>query len=315
MISPANNPFANPELLHPELAADIAATEAWQAENLVLDVELAAGGLAKTLEAGTALATPEWVKPELVEIYEAITSQAETSCAAANKLVSDLNAIPERPDIVEAVDERIFAQTLQRQLKEWHDNGSLLWAKEYIDSEASSWRDPCKLTLVTLPKTRVNGPEFLELAKSFAGERIAPQTNDPYFWAAYRDTDLTAQPRRYNIESENTGEALDIVLMPTIGQFFVRPYEADNYLKKVQTSQGNVSRPTVYEAMGYQYALIEADYIHGDGLDYSVSAVESFEPSMTRNSRSISLNFTQGYLCMFPTRSEHAKAGVRPTIK
>ena len=89
-----NNPFSNPELLHPDLAADIATVEAWQAEHDP-SAQVAATGIASVVHAAVkehATANPlEAMSPD------ASTSFAET-LTRSEQLFARLNLTLPSPD-------------------------------------------------------------------------------------------------------------------------------------------------------------------------------------------------------------------------
>lgn len=69
MSTPADNPFINPALFHPELTENIAAVEAWQEQNSVARTTLVTEGLAKALKTDTQYsAQPSVQRPSMLDI-------------------------------------------------------------------------------------------------------------------------------------------------------------------------------------------------------------------------------------------------------
>src|ERR1035437_9281212 len=121
MIDP-NNPFRNPELLHPELAADIANVEAWQAEHTTGE-NIAVEGLAGVVQQELTTALPE-LTPKQAELVDDLRNQFSTSLEATNIITNQLNDLPSRQHNKLLEINEVKAKTeFDNKLIEWARNG------------------------------------------------------------------------------------------------------------------------------------------------------------------------------------------------
>src|ERR1035437_877860 len=164
MIAP-NNPFTNPELLHPQLAADIAETEAWQAEHTIGGETIAMGGLSDVVQHELADTDSLKLSAEQMVFVENLRSQLDLSITAASLVTTELNMEPSRHYKQLEINEAKVQTEFDDKLGEWAHNGSLDWAIEYQERCGGSF------TLVATPNVLASAEEIMSLAKNFGEEQ------------------------------------------------------------------------------------------------------------------------------------------------
>lgn len=121
----SNNPFLNPELMHPELAAQISEAETWQHMHPTEEQAIAVSSLTQVVELGVDQVPFPSITGEQRVFAEAIYDQRSISRLAYNTICEGLGAQKVSPED--------FKQILIAKLETWSTDGSLEWANNHVN--------------------------------------------------------------------------------------------------------------------------------------------------------------------------------------
>ena len=234
MKNSTDNPFTNPGILHHELAADIAQTEAWQAEQSPTDALLVTNGLAAAVEQKQQEFGS--LTGEQYDFVRGVKEQLVESVTAAKNFLDVLaqNTTDRPAGTTPDISMGAAAELLDDKVANWYETGSLVWAMEYVERLGG------EMQLILVPRT-----ELLD-------------EDHEYIARAIRDTSDFGNSLDDNVGLFTWSDDWKFKLVPTVldptldGTYS----EQLTFIAEKNEVGVNLEPPTTLDALVYDYTLL-----------------------------------------------------------